>query len=94
MRLLFRLRTGSTGLLEDKKRCRMVSNERCVMSDSRVKEDVAHFLVGCGEFERDQLVLLDGVCRIMGARECWMNFGEWTRRERWHCCWEKGGGHM
>ena len=27
MRLLFRLRTGSAGLLEDKKRCRMVSNE-------------------------------------------------------------------
>ena len=24
--------------------------------------------MGCGEFERDQLVLLDDVCRIVGAR--------------------------
>ena len=29
------------------------------MCDSRVGEDVAHVLVGCGEFERDQLALLD-----------------------------------
>ena len=27
MRLLFRLRTGSAGLLEDKKRCRMIIDE-------------------------------------------------------------------
>ena len=27
VRLLFRLRTGSDGLLEDKKRCRMVSGK-------------------------------------------------------------------
>ena len=46
--LLFRLRTGSAGLLEDKKRCRMLSDERCVMCDGGVGEDVAHFLVGCG----------------------------------------------
>ena len=32
VRLLFRLRTGSAGLLEDKKRCRMVSEERlCIV---------------------------------------------------------------
>ena len=31
VRLLFRLRTGSAGLLGDKKRCRMVSDERCVI---------------------------------------------------------------
>ena len=31
VRLLFRLRTGSVGLLEDKKRCRMVSDKRCVI---------------------------------------------------------------
>ena len=37
------------------------------MCDSGVGEDVA-FLVGCGEFERDRLVLLDDVCRIVGAR--------------------------
>ena len=38
---LFRLRTGSAGLMENK-RCRKMR------SDSRVGEDVAHFLVGCG----------------------------------------------
>ena len=36
VRLLFRLRFGSAGLLKDKKRCRMVSDKRCVMCDSRV----------------------------------------------------------
>ncbi len=47
VRLMFRLRTGSAGLSEDKKRCRMVSGERYV----GVGEDMARFLVGCGEFE-------------------------------------------
>ena len=31
MRLLFRLRIGSAGLLEDKKRCKMIIDERCAM---------------------------------------------------------------
>ena len=39
----------------------MVSDERFVMYDSGIVEDVAHFLVGYGEFERDRLVLLDDV---------------------------------
>ena len=43
-------------VFEDKKRCRMVSDERCIMCDSGVGEDVIHFLPGCGEFERDQQV--------------------------------------
>ena len=34
----------------------MVSDERYVMCDSSVGEDVAHFLVGCGEFKRERLV--------------------------------------
>ena len=72
MRLLFRMRTGSGGLLEDKKSCRMASDERCVMCDSGVGEDVAHFLVGCGQFERYQLVLLDDVCRTVWVRE-WLD---------------------
>ena len=55
-------------------RCRMVSDERCSMGDSGVGEDIAHFLVGCGEFERDRLVLLDNVCRIVGAESGWKNF--------------------
>ena len=29
---------------------------------------MAHFLVGCGGFERDWLVLLNDVCRVVGAR--------------------------
>ena len=32
-----------------------------------IAEDVAHFLVGCGRFERDWLVQLDDVCRIVGG---------------------------
>ena len=42
------------------------------MYDSGVGEDVAHILVGYGEFERDRLVQLDDVCRIVGARE-WLD---------------------
>ena len=72
MRLLYRLRTDSAGLLEDKKGCRMASDESCLMCDSGVGVDEAYFLVGCGEFERDRLVLLDDVCRILGARE-WLD---------------------
>ena len=94
VRLLFRLRTGSAGLMEDKKRCRMVTDERCVMCDSGVGEGVAHFLVGCGEFERERLALLDDVYRIVGTRE-WLD-------ESWRVDEEgkvalllgKGGGHM
>ena len=72
MRLLFRLRTSSTGLLEDKNRCRHVSNERCAICDSGVGEDAAHLLVGSGELERDGQVQLDNVCRIVGAGE-WLD---------------------
>ena len=36
---------------------------------SRAGEDMSHFLVVCGEFERDRQVLLDEdeECRILGA---------------------------
>ncbi len=44
VRLLFWLRTGSAVLLEDKTRSRMASDERCVMCNSGVREDVAHFV--------------------------------------------------
>ena len=60
------------------------------MCDSGVGEDVAPFLVGCGGFERDGLVLL--CVELWGPESGWMDFGEWTRRERWHCFWEKGEG--
>ena len=78
VRLLFRLRTGSAGLSEDKKGCGMVSEKRCVMCDSdcvmcdsRVGEDVAYFLVCSEEFERDWPVLLD-LCQSVGAIE-WLD---------------------
>ena len=44
-RLLFRLRTGSAGLLEDKNSCRMVSDERFVMCDRGVGEDMVFWWV-------------------------------------------------
>ena len=50
----------------------MVSDERCVMCDSRVREDVVHFLVGYGEFVRDRPVLLDDLCIIVRAGE-WLD---------------------
>ena len=42
VRLRFRLRTGSAGLFEDKKRCRMCDDERCVLCNSCEVEDVEH----------------------------------------------------
>ena len=45
MRLLFRLRTGSAGLLENKKRCKIIMDERCVMCEGGAGEDVEHLLV-------------------------------------------------
>ena len=59
------------------------------MCDSGVGVDAAHFLAVCGKFEKDWLVLLQYVCRIVWAESGWMNFGEKMRRERWHCCWKK-----
>ena len=41
-----------------------------------VGEDVFHFLVGCGEFERDQLVLLMMCAELWGPESGWMHFGE------------------
>ena len=51
MKLLFRLRTGSAGLLEDKKRCKLIIDEKCVMCGAG--GDGEHLLVTCEEFERD-----------------------------------------
>ena len=52
VRLLFRLRTDSAGLLEDKKIYGKY-NERCVLCESGAEEDVVNLLVMCGEFERN-----------------------------------------
>ena len=40
VRLLFRLRTGLAGLLMDKKRCKMIIEERCVICECGAGEDV------------------------------------------------------
>ena len=56
------------------------------MCASRVGEDVAHFLIGCGEFERDQLVLLDDVCRIVGDIEWLDEFWRVDEEGKWYCC--------
>ena len=94
VRLVFRLRTGSAELLEAKKRCRMVSDRRCAICDSGVGEDVAHFLVDCGEFVRDQLVLLDDVVDLWGPNNGWMNFGEWTGGNSGIAVGKKDGEHI
>ena len=49
--------------------CRMIEDERCVMCGSGAEEDVVHFLMTCGESERDQWVLTDEVSRIVGIGE-------------------------
>ena len=70
LRPLFRLRT-----LENKKRCNMIIDERCIMCESGAREDMEHLLVTCGEFERDWWILVDEVSRIVGA-------GEWLEEYR------------
>ena len=44
-KLLFRLRTGSAGLLEDNMRCKMITDECFVMCESGAGDDVEHLLV-------------------------------------------------
>ena len=90
VRLLFRLRTGSAGFLEDKKICRMVSNADVCMYDSGVESMwlISWWAVG-------NLREIGRCCWMMCAELCgpgsgWMNFGEWTRRDRLHCFWKKG----
>ncbi len=47
VRQLFRPRTGSAGLLEDKKRCKTIIDERYVMCVSGAGEGVEHLSVTC-----------------------------------------------
>lgn len=53
VRLTFRLGTKLAGFLEEKKRCRIAKEERCVLCDQEEVEDVVHFLLGCEELEND-----------------------------------------
>ena len=54
-------------MLEDKKICRIVSDEKCVMCGSRVGENVAHFLVGWFVENLREI----GRCRWMVCAELW-----------------------
>ena len=69
IRLRFRLRTGSAGLFEDKKRCRMCDDERCVLCNSCEVEHVEHFLVRCEEFRWERQDLLDKIRQMEGTQE-------------------------
>ncbi len=68
-RLRFRLRTGSAGLLQDKKRCRMCEDRRCVLCDRLEEEDVGHFVLRCEEFGQERRCLLQSIGGIVGAEE-------------------------
>ena len=61
IRLRFWLRTGSAGLFEDKKQCRMCDDERCVLCNSCKVEHVEHFLVRCEEFRWERQDLLEKI---------------------------------
>ena len=78
VRLRFRLRTGSAGLFEDKKRCRMCTDDRCVLCDSGEVEDVKHFLVRCEEFSWERQRLVERIGRMEGTQE-WLE--EYWRAE-------------
>ena len=67
VRLRFRLRSGSVGLFEDKQRCGMMEEDRCVWCGQGEVEDVRHFVLECDEFERDRNELLRRLRRIEGA---------------------------
>ena len=86
VRLRFRLRTGSAGLFEDKKRCRMCDDERCVLCNSGEVEDVEHFLVRCEEFRWERRVLLEKIRQIEGTQGWIDEYGRVGVKERWHCC--------
>ena len=64
--LQFRLKTGSVGLFEDKKRCRMCDDERCVLCNSCEVEDVEHFLVRFEEFWWERQDLLQTIRQMEG----------------------------
>ena len=69
VRLRFRLKTGSAGLFEDKKRCRMCEDERCVLCNSSEVEDVEHFLARCEEFRWKKQDMLEKIRQMEGTQE-------------------------
>ena len=69
VRLRFRLRSGSAGLFEDKTRCQMMQEDRCVLCNGGNVENVKHFVLECEEFDQDRCRLLERIKRIVGAEE-------------------------
>ena len=49
---------------------------------------MVHSLVVYREFERDKPVLLDDLCKVMGAGEWLDELGKLVTRESWIYCWE------
>ena len=69
VQLRFRLRSGSAGLFEDKTRCQMMQEDRCVLCNGGNVENVRHFVLECEEFDQDRCRLLERIKRIVGAEE-------------------------
>ena len=76
VRLLFRLRTGSAGLLEDNKRCETMRGVQRVLV---VQGKMWSILVTCGELERDRWELANEVSRTVGLESGWRNMEECAR---------------
>ena len=51
---------------------------RCVICDSGVGEDVAHFLVGCGDLRQIGRGCWMMWAELWGLDSSWMNFEDWT----------------
>jgi len=68
LRLWYQLRTGSVGLLEDKKQCRMCTDDRHVLCDNGEVEDVKHFLVRCEKFSWERQKLLERIGQMEGSQ--------------------------
>ena len=65
-------------------------NVRCVMCEIRVGGVwlISWLVVGnLREISRRSWKMC---AELWGPESGWMNFGGWTRKERWHCCWENG----
>ena len=83
-----RLRSGFASF-EDKKRCRMVEEDRCVLCNGGKVEDVKHFVLECEEFDRCRL-LHGKIKGTVGAEE-WVKgyeegqLSEFTAREKSGC---------
>ncbi len=72
------MRTGSAGLFQDKKRCKMIEDDRCILCDRDETEDVEHFMVKCDEFRWERQKLLRKIEQLEGTDE-WV--GEYRKAE-------------